>query len=132
MTPEARRQAVTAIASLERQIAALQIVTGHQTERDSCQRAIDRLTERLEESDSRVPQAVRNEQSLRVAMSSAWEQYREARDEFQRLISDVPQGIGSDGTLMVKQAGQKRTDTMNRYREAVARYNEFIKSNPDF
>ena len=65
-------------------------------------------------------------------MSSAWEQYREARDEFQRLISDVPQGIGSDGTLMVKQAGQKRTDTMNRYREAVARYNEFIKSNPDF
>ena len=52
--PKSTRQAnVTLIDSLERQIAALEQLTGHETEIDACKRAVERLNERLEE----IPQS---------------------------------------------------------------------------
>ena len=75
-------------------------------------------------------ETVATEASLREAMGKALEEYRSACGELRSLTGTIPLNAGSDGVLLLEKVSQKRKEPLERYREAVGRYYEFVRSSP--
>jgi len=67
------------------------------------------------------------EMQLRLSLNAAREEYRKAKRELQRTISEIPSGSQSpDGQTWIHAAGTTERHASRLYREAVKRFYDFV------
>lgn len=66
------------------------------------------------------------EKRLVEALEEARKRRQGARDEFYRVISEIPSGLSSDGVLRIKKAAAENRTALQAYRVALRRFTDFV------
>ena len=77
--------------------------------------------------DSRDGKLPRLDQALQLERDLSFQELQEAFEDMRSVARHDP-GIGKDGALLIQQSSARCESALRRYRDALQRYHEFIKS----